>query len=309
VQRIAACTTSTQLHHLLLRHAAEVGGSEVAAALDTAVKHKLLGTASSAEARTASGPVAGAGSSSGGVTDEASAGSSSASAALSALLVHLTAAHAAAMEPSTLSSSACSLGALKLQPARPVMRTLHSLAHQRLLRYSPSQLCTLMWAGSSLDPAFRSPLFGALAGLLESGMSLTLFTPHDLAVLAWLCGREGSVSAKGVLEKVIDEVRERLTAHRLALEHLEEQRASAEAAAAGMQAPGINFVHDTPVADAVQALGVRMRVNAWKRLVRQGFGVAAAAAAAAERHGMGQAGRASTLSTGTYQRPSLRSSL
>ncbi|KAI3436523.1 hypothetical protein D9Q98_005940 [Chlorella vulgaris] len=266
VQRIAACTTSTQLHHLLLRHVAEVGGLEVAAALDTAVKHKLLGTASSAEARTASGPVAGAGSSSGGMTDEAS-GSSSASAALSALLVHLTAAHAAAMEASTLSSSACSLGALKLQPARPVMRTLHSLAHQRLLRYSPSQLCTLMWAGSSLDPAFRSPLFGALAGLLESGMSLTLFTPHDLAVLAWLCGREGSVSAKGVLEKVIDEVRERLTAHRLALEHLEEQRASAEAAAAGMQAPGINFVHDTPVADAVQALGVRMRVNAWKRLI------------------------------------------
>ena len=115
-------------------------------------------------------------------------------AALAGLLVQLAAAHASSMDPPALSAAAWALGALRLAQARPLLQSMHALAQARLVQYSPSQLCSLLWSGAAADPAFRSPLFADLAGLLQRGMSLSLFTPHDLAMLAWLCGR---VSGRG----------------------------------------------------------------------------------------------------------------
>lgn len=184
LQRIAASSTASQLHNLLLRHSGELSGLEVAAALETAAKRSLLSPAEHTDA-VAPGGRPHDGSSSSGTS------SGAASSALASLLVQLASLHAPRMDPAALSAAAWSLGMLQLAPARPVLRTMHALAQAGLVQYSPAQLCALLWAGSALDPTFHSPLFLDLAGLLQRGMSLSLFAPHDLAMLAWLCGRVG----------------------------------------------------------------------------------------------------------------------
>ena len=175
LQRLAQCATATQLHQLLLRHSAELGGHEVAVALKVAAERKMLQTAE-AEAATAEGEAAnGTGNGRGGP--------------LAPLLVQLAAQHAPNMDPAALSAAAWSLAALQLEPARPAMHAMHAKAAQQLVQHSPAQLCALLWAGGSLEPGYRSPLLQALAGLLKQGMSLALFSANDLTALAWLCGR------------------------------------------------------------------------------------------------------------------------
>jgi hypothetical protein len=210
-ERLAAATTAGQLHQLLLRHAGELQGPEVAAALEAAAKRRLLsGT-------------------------DAAAGGGRGGAALAQLLVQLAAAHAPAMAPASLAASAWSMGVLQLPAARPVLRAMHATAHERLTQYQPSQLCALLWAGSVLDPSFHSPLFLALAGLLQQGMSLSLFAPADLAMLGWLCGREGGAVARDVLLRLTDECRLRLEAYRALAAEADAERERGAADAAGAQ--------------------------------------------------------------------------
>ncbi|PSC72706.1 hypothetical protein C2E20_3809 [Micractinium conductrix] len=117
------------------------------------------------------------------------------------------------MDPTSLSGAAWALAALQLAGGRPAMRQMHALAGKRLTHFSPSQLCALLWAGGSLDPGHHSPLFPALAGLVRDGMGLTLFAPHDLAALTWICGREGGGSARSISTAATAECRERLQMH------------------------------------------------------------------------------------------------
>lgn len=168
LRSIAQCSTAGELHQLLLRHSGELGGREVAAALQVTARRRLL---ESAAPTSASGPLA-------------------------PLLVQLADKYAAVMEPASLSASAWGLAALQLLPARPVVRRMQELARRQLFRFAPSQLCALLWAGGSLEPGAPSPLLPALATLVRGGMSLALFSARDLAVLAYLCGRASCHGAR-----------------------------------------------------------------------------------------------------------------
>ncbi len=174
LRSITQCSTSRELHQLLLRHSGDLGGREVAAAIEVTARRRLLEPT----------PSAGGGS----------------TGPLAPLLVQLADKYAPVMEPGSLSAAAWGLAALQLVPARPVVRQMQDLARRQLFRFAPSQLCTLLWAGSSLDPGGHSPLLPALAALIRGGMSLALFSSHNLAVLAYLCGQasQGGAGLSGV---------------------------------------------------------------------------------------------------------------
>ncbi|KAL4440711.1 hypothetical protein ABPG77_000420 [Micractinium sp. CCAP 211/92] len=211
---ITQCSTSRELHQLLLRHSGDLGGREVAAAIEVTARRRLLEPT----------PSAGGGS----------------TGPLAPLLVQLADKYAPVMEPGSLSAAAWGLAALQLAPARPVVRQMQDLARRQLFRFAPSQLCTLLWAGSSLDPGGHSPLLPALAALIRGGMSLALFSSHNLAVLAYLCGQEGGRAAtfspaKDICIAVTDECRSRLQEYQQAERQAQayqraEQRARDEAA-------------------------------------------------------------------------------
>lgn len=163
IASIRQCSTSRELHQLLLRHSGELGGREVAAAIEVTARRRLLEPA----------PTSGG----------------SGSGPLAPLLVQLADKYAPVMEPANLSAAAWGLAALQLSPARPVMRRIHDLARRQLFRFAPSQLCMLLWAGNTLEPGAHSPLVPALSALVRGGMSLALFSSRDLAALAYLCSQ------------------------------------------------------------------------------------------------------------------------
>ena len=102
--------------------------------------------------------------------------------------------------------------------------------------------------------------------------------------------------ARDVLTLVAAECRSRLEIHHMALERIEQQHTEAAAQAApkvraasaantrpspaarsrpelpralpATQMPGVNWVHDLPATDIEPAMGVRVRIAAWKRMVR-----------------------------------------
>ena len=61
-------------------------------------------------------------------------------------------------------------------------------AEDQLHLFRPRELCALLWA-SALGAPGSLRLLRAFARLLEKGMSLELFSPHDLSVLVWCCGK------------------------------------------------------------------------------------------------------------------------
>lgn len=54
--------------------------------------------------------------------------------------------------------------------------------------FRPRQLCALLWASALAAPS-STRLIKACTRLVEQGMSLELFEPHDLSVLVWCCGK------------------------------------------------------------------------------------------------------------------------
>ena len=200
---IRDCSSAAELHELLVSRAREVHGREVSAALEVAAQRGLVRPPRPAAARASprsSGNVNGSSShdSSGSSIDsEGGSGSSegdsssdsSSNRQLAKVLVQLALHHAADFEPPHASAAAWALSAMQLGAAVPAVRTMHTVAAHQLSRYSPSQFCSLLWAGSRLDRRYRSPLFPELLSLLQQGLDLSLFTAQDLAVLALLCGR------------------------------------------------------------------------------------------------------------------------
>lgn len=130
-------------------------------------------------------------------SSEGDSSSSSSNRQLAKVLVQLALHHAADLEPPHASAAAWALSAMQLGAAVPAVRTMHTVAAHQLSRYSPSQFCSLLWAGSRLDRRYRSPLFPELLSLLQQGLDLSLFTAQDLAVLALLCGRVSGDGAVG----------------------------------------------------------------------------------------------------------------
>ncbi|KAL4457502.1 hypothetical protein ABPG75_012367 [Micractinium tetrahymenae] len=215
LRSITQCSTARELHQLLLRHSGELGGREVAAALEVTARRRLLEPA----------PMSSSSSGGGGSTT----GNGSSGSPLAPLLVQLADRYAAVMEPASLTAAAWGLAALQLAPARPVMRRMHDLAQRQLPRFAPSQLCTLLWAGGSLEPGAHSPLLPALAAFVRGGMSLALFSSHDLA---YLSGREGGSPARDISLAVVDECRSRLREYQQA-----EQQARGGVAASRKRGP------------------------------------------------------------------------
>ncbi len=186
---IRDCSSSAELLELLVTRAREVHGREVAAALEVAAQRSLIQPPQPAAA-TAARPRSSNGSVNGSSGDASSSEEGSVtSRKLASLLVRLATQHAADMEPAAASAAAWSLAAMQLAAAVPAVRSMHAVAAHQLSRYTPSQFCSLLWAGSRLDKRYRSPLFQELLSLLQNGLDLTLFSAQDLAVLALLCGR------------------------------------------------------------------------------------------------------------------------
>ena len=153
--------------------------TDVAIAWHTAARSQLLG-----------------GSSSSGSTGAPEAG-------LEAELQALGQRHVPSMPPTALATTAwacasLSLGTLTLLPA------IEARAAHNLCAFTPRELSLVLWAAASLQrPGSPSSLFGELAGLVERGMALTLFTAPDVSLLVWACGkvrvaetRRGSAGAR-----------------------------------------------------------------------------------------------------------------
>ncbi len=163
-QAMLSVTTAADLRKLLQTHGPELGPADVAAAWHVAVQQRLLTLARSGDAGEA---------------------------ALASHLLALAAAHVDAMDPAALSTVAWALAASASGNAATMDRIL-SAAGRRMVQFSPPQLCTLLWAAAAhpaLEHAARAGPFVALAGLVDSGMVLDLFSPRDLSILLWSMGK------------------------------------------------------------------------------------------------------------------------
>jgi hypothetical protein len=64
-------------------------------------------------------------------------------------------------------------------------------SQEQLIQFHPNEMCAVLWAVSghpALDDSSRMKLFHHMTDMIDQGMSLELFTSHDLSVLAWATG-------------------------------------------------------------------------------------------------------------------------
>jgi hypothetical protein len=161
-----ACTTAQALHQLLDQRAAALHPADAAAAWHVAAQGRLLTLARSGDA---------------------------AQGGLLAALLRLTERLAPGMDATALSTTAWALAATSAD-AGPHLAAVMAAARAALTSFRPQELCVLLWAAAThpgLAPPERLPLFEALGGALQEGMTLSTFSAHDLSVLVWALGRVG----------------------------------------------------------------------------------------------------------------------
>ncbi|GAB4820915.1 hypothetical protein N2152v2_007961 [Parachlorella kessleri] len=162
---LSRCQSAAELHGLLLTRLHDVSALDVAFAWHLAASRDFFQGAPAAH----------------------EAGEASAAVQLHALLVQLAEERLGSMGPVALSTTAWGCAASQL-PCQPLLERIAQQAERQLYRFRPRELCALLWAGALANPGDLR-LLKLCSRLLEGGMSLELFSPHDLSVLIWCCGK------------------------------------------------------------------------------------------------------------------------
>lgn len=163
-QQMLDCTSASELQGLLQQNGPELGPSDVAAAWHVAAQQRLLTLARSGD---------------------------SAERSLSEHLLYLADQHAIGMDPAALSTTAWALAASD-SGSSELMEKLLDASERRMVNFLPSQLCTLLWAAAyhpRLVDYRRHGPFVTLAGFVEQGMRLELFSPREISTLLWAMGK------------------------------------------------------------------------------------------------------------------------